>query len=111
MAREKTLVKQCMLELRTSLTPHWVVKLADHFTRGLPDVLAIGKTQSGNLAVLLVECKLPGRRKLRPMQLATQEIIDSLNISESVRYVVVEQVDELREAINEINTTLDGLEW
>ena len=72
-------------------------KLADRFTRGLPDLIFIGRDKGGEVLVLGIECKTQSGKisKLQEVMLEKFETID--NGKENILYIVARSVNEIKD--------------
>lgn len=102
--KESRLVSQIILAVKTHYPRAWVRKLADRYTRGLPDILILFPRRdwglSESIGVLWVETK-SASGKCSAIQLAEQEKIMAVD-AEGVEVIVAKSVDEVLKALDEL---------
>lgn len=100
--REGDLVRSIEQWLRHHWPDVWVRKIADRYTRGLPDLVAVFPSigLSLSLGILFIEVKKPGGRR-RPLQEAEGRKINRMRPGKGhVSWVFAESVDDVRGAIH-----------
>lgn len=96
---ESRLVSCIKKEIESKYPRAIVIKLADRYTRGLPDLLVIGATPTGLPSVLMLEAKTPDGEQAAIQRAFEQRVALISVFCPSIRYRVVRSIKEAREAI------------
>ena len=97
MKDESKLVRKIILAVRKRYPRAWVRKLADRFTRGLPDLVIIYPMTDKRAGILLVETKIKGGKlsRLQVWEKMQVAMLDLRNFEYLVATSVGEVLDEL----------------